>query len=368
MKTDLVERISEGKAKITISKGTFFNPKMKKLRDLSVLFLSSLNLGDALLLDSTCASGVRAIRYSKEAKIRRPVLLDINEVAAKDARINVSNSKIKAKVFNKSIQEFANTTEEKFSVIDLDPFGTPVPYIYDLLKVAKDSTIMMITATDTAVLCGAHMNACLKLYDSKPSHSVLCKEVGIRILINYIIRTAAKFNYGVEVMLSISDLHYMRVFLRLNSGAKRVHESIVQAGFGFYCNNCQNFGYFVGIIPKINIECEFCGKNLDSFGPLFLGKLYDKRIIEGMINMKGPYGEVNIQLGRLYEEFDSPLFYSVPKLTKYLKKPSISPKILGQALNKNGYHVSYTQFDSGGLKTNAGIRDMIGFIKTITGK
>ena len=66
-----------------LSGDVFYNPKMKNLRDISVLFVKFFSMPNDSLLDSTCATGVRGIRYIKEADIKKVIFLDINKDAAK---------------------------------------------------------------------------------------------------------------------------------------------------------------------------------------------------------------------------------------------------------------------------------------------
>ncbi len=353
------EKIVEGRAKIRLSDGVFYNPKMRELRDISVMFLKACKIDpkDAML-DSTSATGVRGIRYALEVKIRNVMFLDMNRGAYLNTKRNVSENKIKAIVLNKSIQEFCNTTESRFDFIDLDPFGSPAPNIYDLMKVVKEGTMLMVTATDMAVLCGAHPNACLKIYGAKPLHGELCHESAVRILIGYVAKAAAQFNFGVEVKFVVAHQHYIRVFLGLRHGAERAVYSVKQLGFGNFCVKCHWFGYLRGLVPKLGTECENCGNRVEGFGPVWLGGLYDKNLVKEMLRV-GKRDRLidkdSVELvERISEEYDTPFFYSVPKLTKSLKLGGVSPDSVIKGLN--GYETSRTQFDGSGIKTNAGIK------------
>ena len=42
----------------------------------------------------------------------------------------------------------------RFSVIDLDPYGSPTPFLDAAVQSTKDGGLMCITCTDMAVLCG----------------------------------------------------------------------------------------------------------------------------------------------------------------------------------------------------------------------
>lgn len=345
-----------------MANGVFFNPRMEGLRNISVAFLNAIEANKGLLLDCTSATGIRGIRYAKEANIRNPTLIDINSKAARNAKSNVKRNKVRAKVLNISLQDFANESREKFDIIDLDPFGSPVPYIYDALKLSRGGTILMVTATDTAVLCGAHSSACVKQYGSLPLHNHLCKEVGIRILISHIIRKAAEFNFGAEVLMSISDMHYMRVFLRMKAGAKPAYESMMCNGFGSYCDECTSFSFSKGIAPKLSGTCANCGSRARHFGPLFLGALSDKLLIRKILGQE--LGREEDKLLRIIqEEYETPFFYSLSRLTRKIGISSAPYAPIFKEVASKGRAITRTQFDNDGVKTDAPLKELTIAIK-----
>ena len=350
-----MKKTIEGSAQIAINEGVFFNPKMEGLRTLSVLFLKAFG-AEGSLIDCTAATGIRAIRYAKEVGIKDVTILDINKIAFDNAVKNMKSNGVDAKAFNEDLQVFAGRHEDQFDIIDLDPFGSAAPYIHDILKISRNGSLLMITATDTAVLCGAHLSACIKTYAARPLHGEPCKEAGLRILIAYVSRIAAQFNFGIEVLLSLSDLHYFRVFLRLDKGAKKALDSVKTGGFGAYCHSCQNFVVKKGVVPSLNLSCEYCTNIMDPFGSLWIGNLYDKRILKDMYALAEDDAKDHISL--LIDEEDIPLFYSLPKITRHLHLGSISPnKIIG-ALRGMGYKASATQFGKEGIKTNANLSEI----------
>ena len=351
--------IKEGSASLVVPEGVFYNPKMQKLRDISVMFLNATCGKDAKLLDCTAASGIRAIRYALECGIKDATLLDINPIAAKCAKTNVKRNKLKLRTLDMSVQEFASTCEGAFDVIDLDPFGSPVPYIHDLLKISKGGTLLMVTATDMATLCGAERSACLKIYGAEPAHNDLCHEAGIRILVNYVTRAAAQFNFGIEPALCISDMHYMRVFIFLKRGANDATASVRNSGFGSFCTNCCSFSYEKGIIPHVETVCGNCGGKMSPFGPLWLGPLQDKKIIARILaNAKDKDGAAFSLLTKVNEELELPFFYNISMITKYLGISSVPMEGVIAALSKK-HGVSKTHFDLSAIKTDANIKEVI---------
>ncbi len=357
--------VKEGKASIETKEGVFYNPNMRTLRNISVSFLNAASTEIGSLLDCTSATGIRGIRYALECKAKGVVMLDMNESAYDISVGNAGRNGIGAKVLHTSIQEFANTTKAKFDAIDLDPFGTPAPYIFDLMKISKDGTLLMVTATDTAVLCGAHAKACMRIYGAKPMHNELCHEAGLRILIGYIVRDAAQFNFGIEPLLAISDMHYIRVFLRLKKGANSAAESVGKIGFASACSKCHSFSYSVGFVPVIEMRCDFCGSEMVFSGPLWLGKLHDKGVVKRMLSDDGLDRHGFELLERVYQELDLPFFYVVPKITKYL---GIGGVPFEKIIRNLGVEASRTHFSAEAIKTSAGIEEVVNAVKKASAK
>ena len=343
----------EGSAAILQGKSAFLNPKMSILRDISVSMVNAIGSEGKSLLDSTAATGIRGIRYAMECGLEDITLIDINEKAVTSIKSNLKRNKVRAKVFGKSIQELAGSGAGPFDVIDLDPFGSPVPNIHDLLKMSHDGTLLMVTATDTAVLCGAHMSACIKLYNARPMHNELCKEAGIRILLGFAAKSAAQFNLGIEPLLSISDMHYMRIFMILRKGAERAVTSVNQLGYAGSCGTCHAFSTSTGVVPRLTGRCSNCGSDEDLAGPLWLGRLYDKSKVSKAITFAGAMPEAKAILERLHKELDIPFFYSIPKMTKSMGIGSVSSLRVIESINKSGYPATPTQFEKDAVKTTA---------------
>ncbi len=359
----------EGKAVIKYERNSFLNPDALISRDISAAFVSAFAEKGSRILDCTSATGIRGIRYYLESKAKDLTFLEINSKSFSSMKKNVVSNKVKGKMLNTSMQELANASKDRFDFIDLDPFGGVTPYIYDMMKISKGSTYLMISATDTAVLCGADYRACVRLYDAKPMHNELCQEVGLRILIGYIARVAAQFNFGIEVVLSFSYLHYIRVFIRLDHGAKSAFESIKSLGYAYYCNKCLYRGVQKSLLPSI-VECELCGNKLETAGKMWLGKLYDRNTILSVIAemesgvADGRYDKKSLNfINTLSKEPDVPLYYSIPQLTKKMHIGAVSPNMLIDKLLKKKYNASLTHLEKSCIKTNAGIEEMKRLVK-----
>ncbi len=358
----------EGKAIIRYTSGSFLNPEALVSRDISVAFARALAGRKSSILDSTSATGIRGIRYFLETPSKKVTFLEMNRSAYASLKKNVGANRVKADVLNCSIQEFANSSKEKFDIIDLDPFGGVTPYIYDLMKISKGGTCLFVTATDGAVLCGADYRACLRLYDARPMHNELCQEVGLRLLIGYIARMAAQFNFGIDVLGSFSHLHYMRAFIRLRHGSGEANRSVKQLGYVHYCNRCLDMGIERSAFPSSS-RCSACGAALDISGKVWLGSLKDgqvmKSALDNMRRMK--CGDKSIMLAEsLLNELDVPLYYSIPKFTKKMGIGSVSMGRLAEMLGKRGFASSRTHMSSLSIKSDVSPKELKAMIKKLS--
>ena len=353
-------RVSEFSADISVDNGVFFNGKMCALRSISAAFVRSFAGKGSRLIDATAATGVRGIRYALESGIDNPVLIDMNKKAYENAAKNVRANSVRAEVLNVSFQEFANACGERFDIIDVDPFGSPAPMIYDAFKIAKNGTLLMVTATDTAVLCGAHRNACLKIYGAVPLHTELCKEAGMRILLGYIATNAAQFNFGIEPLMCISDMHYMRIFARVSHGAADALASVKGMGFAGQCSSCRSFSYGNGI-SAVSRVCARCGSGVTLSGRMWLGKLCSAKAIGKVSEAAAELADKDAAglLGSLSKELDLPFFYSVPRLTRMLSIGAVSHKKVMSRLIDAGKTASGTQYCKDSVKTDAGYESVI---------
>ncbi|MEM3841365.1 MAG: hypothetical protein QXN59_01570, partial [Candidatus Micrarchaeaceae archaeon] len=284
----MFKEYSEGAARIKYEKA-FLNSAAKLNRDIGIAIIGSEG-SPIKMLDATAATGLRGMRYMLESRVSACTFLEINPSVFKELQANLDNGRIAAEAFNVGIQEFCNSTKEKYELVELDPFGGIYPYIFDIAKVLKGGSYLFATATDTAVLCGAHRDACIKLYSAKPMHDELCHEVGLRIMIGYIARTLAQFNFGIDVLLGIFHDHYMRVNIKVLAGARNATESVRSLGFALHCPSCGHIESIMGIAIAAR-KCPECSADMSVAGPLWIGKLKDDLAIRKILAYAKKYGD-----------------------------------------------------------------------------
>lgn len=88
-----------------------------------------------------------------------------------------------------------------FDVVDLDPYGAPVQLLDSAVQAVSDGGLLMVTATDMAVLCGNNGEACFAKYGSYPLHRPYGHEQAIRILLASIETHAARHKRHIVPLL-----------------------------------------------------------------------------------------------------------------------------------------------------------------------
>ena len=193
------------------AKGVFYNPAMRLSRDLHVIFAKQFDFS-GIMLDGLAASGIRGIRLNLEAGVNAE-FCDSSRMATETIAGNLEMNGIKSKIYNERVEDLLQ--DRKYDWIDIDPFGTPDPYLEAALKGLRDGGILGVAATDTAVLCGAKPSICKKRYGAVSMRRVAAKEVGVRILLSRIHNIASEMGKGIEPLLCYSEGHHLRVFVRL---------------------------------------------------------------------------------------------------------------------------------------------------------
>lgn len=338
------------------SKTVFYNPAMRLCRSMSSLAVGAI--GEKIeVVDAFCASGIRGIRYAKENKnVRKLTFIDIDKRAIALAKKNVKTNKLKASAAVANISRAAFEHDADF--LEIDPFGTPSPYLVDAFRYfnTKKLAYLSVTATDVAVLCGGKIAACMKNYHSKPLNNEFTHETGLRIMLKKIAETAAEFNMGITPLVSFSDKHYLKSVLMVKRSADLAYDSLKQLGHITFCAKC---GFrFQSRFPEH--KCFNCGSDNDFAGPLWLGELHDAQFLKRMaaLNKSRSYADRDEIAGMLSEmdgEIGMPsYFYNVHALCKLQQLPSV-PKMedILANLRKAGHKAVRTHFTPVGIKTDA---------------
>lgn len=359
--------LTEGKAsfnayapsKISKEMPVFYNPIMKLNRDVSILLLNSLGKNELSIALPLAGSGVRGIRFLLE--VDKPIIKELHfndhspeavKLIGQNARLNqISNNKFE--VHSKDANLFL-LESEGFDYIDIDPFGSPNPYLDSAIKRLSREGILAVTATDTSALAGSHPKACARKYWAKPLRNEFMHETGLRILIRKVQLVGAQYSKALVPIFCYSKHHYYRVFFRCVKGKSQVDKIMPLHGYLLYCRKCLQIRLTKTLTS--NTKCK-CGAELDHAGLLWIGKLWDARLCKKMLEQAGA-SDRNLTnlLDKINEEsnLDTVGFYTTSRIQEIFK-PKKDPKIKDfiEQIKATGEMASRTHFDGQGIRTTA---------------
>jgi len=362
-----LKKIREGKINLIVPEGriydtsVFYNPEGELNRDISVSALQAFQKefkNKITVCDALAGTGIRGLRYAKEVSgIKKVILNDKNPSAVKLIRKNIKENKLRNCIASK---EDANLLLRKnvFVAIDLDPFGPPVIFMDSVARSIYHKGFLAVTATDQAALAGTYPEACLRKYGIKSVKTEFYNEIGIRILISFIILTLARYDRAFVPLLSFASKHYYRVFGKIEH-AGQISNLLKNFKYVSYCS-CGNREI------EIKEKC-FCGKDFKLIGPVFIGNILDKEFCKKVLtdikkrNFKLKKEEEKL-LKLLIGEAEMPAFYyDLHHLAKVLKIEPPKIEVLIKKLKKKGFKASRTHFCPTAIKTDAILREILKF-------
>lgn len=332
--------------KISKKLPVFYNPIMKLNRDITVLLLKQFP--PKHICDPLAGTGIRSIRFAKELKYKSITVNDINSRAAALIKKNMKYNKLKFKIHNKE-GNLMLLESSGFDFIDLDVFGSPNFILDSSVKRLSRDSILALTATDTSALSGTYPKACLRKYWASPLKNEIMHETGLRILIRKAQLIAAQYEKALTPIFSYSIEHYMRVFFLCKKSKKEVDKIIKQHG------------------------------TLNNTGPLWLGQLWDKKLVEDMHKLliknikktknkkssqepQEPNKELFKFMSIIKQESKISIigFYNIHKIIKKYKIKNMPKKSeLIKKIILRGYKASETHFDPVGIRSDICFTDLL---------
>ncbi|XP_046385091.1 probable tRNA (guanine(26)-N(2))-dimethyltransferase [Ischnura elegans] len=408
--------IAEGKAEIIISscKRVFYNPVQEFNRDLSVAVLrifseeyrvkrerkhmvgkpsfhrESPDLGEPdeggiTILEALSASGLRSIRYAKEVP-------GVKTVVANDLSLKAVDS-IKANIFHNGVEHIVKTShsdasmlmyshrrpvENRFDAIDLDPYGCPSIFLDSAVQSLADGGLMLVTATDMAVLAGNAPETCYSKYGAISLHTKACHEMALRILLQCIESHANRYGRYIVPLMSISADFYVRVFVKIFTSPAVCKKTTSKLSMVYKCTGCEsitlqplgamrqsekNIKFSLPTGPPVGEKCAHCGHKHHVGGPIwsapihdgdFLAKLEDSLSREEEDVTYGTLERMRGLVALLREELlDVPLYCTLDRLCSIIHSETMPMVLFRSALLNAGYRVSYSHACRTSVKTDA---------------
>ncbi len=332
----------------------FFNEQMAFGRDVSIMFLRALERNEISVADAMSATGSRAVRIANEVRNTQVTANDVDPKAIPYIEHNIAlNSLSNCTPSNKDMHILFS--ESSFDYVDIDPFGSPTPFIQSAIRGCKKKGILAITATDTAPLAGAQVGKCRRRYQSEPIRGYMCHEGGLRILMCNIAKELAKFDRGMKPLLSFYADHYFRTYVQVEEGANATDRSLEQIGYMQYD-------------PKtLNRSISKMPDKEHNKGPFWLGNLHDKQLLENMHPRDTAEEKRCVKMLDLWKnELDSEVFlYDISELSSFTKMSPPRMNDMMEALNEIG-NATMTHMSPTSFKTDLDTQDVLSTYRRIS--
>lgn len=293
----------------------FYNRVMELSRDFTIAILKVSKPG--LALDGMASTGIRGLRIKKETGWN-VVLNDKDrrnkEIMSRNAQLNKLEPEIQYSDF------LCAVSTRKWDYIDLDPFGSPAGFVEGAVAGLKNNGILGISMTDTANLEGNSIAKGQRIYGSRSLKGIFSRELSTRIFAKYVLERGASLNMAGKVLLSLRQGHYIRLFIQFKRGNNRSDQ----------------------VLSSLTSKL-IRGRKI---GPLYVGPLYDKKILEkiGAINLSE-------QTARIFGNFQYEDLMFLFKTNEFQRREIRISRIIESIRNSGGV-AGRTNFNEKGIKTN----------------
>jgi len=344
----------------------FFNPAARVNRDVSVAVARATR--PATFLDALAGTGARGVRIAKEASESAEVtLVEFNATSLAIARKNAKRNGVYSRC--EMVHEESNAylhsrfgRLERFEAVDVDPFGTPAPYVQGALTAADDGGLVSITATDTATLCGVYPTVASRRYGARVVKSEFAHEAATRVLLGFCARVGGIVDVGIEPVAAHSTLHYLRVYFRVARGAAKSDRSLQSVGYVASCAACHQ----VAVTAEYTMTCAECGGKARCIGPQWVGSLVDEKLVAEAAEHCSKLGWTGAAeaMGAL-EGVDAfpPFGYSMEAITSREGVSSVRFQSVVELLRSSGRSAMRQPFGSSGLKTDAPYSEVLSSVR-----
>lgn len=344
----------------------FFNPAARVNRDVSVAIARATR--PRTFLDALAGIGARGVRIANECSRRTEVtLVEFNQTSLRVARKNAKKNGIESRC--EFVHEEANAylhsrfgRLERFAAVDVDPFGTPAPYVQGALAAADEGAMVSLTATDTATLCGVFPTVARRRYGANVVKGESPHEAAIRLLFGFCARAGGVVDTGVAPVAAHATLHYLRVYFRVLRGAAKSDRCLTEVGYVASCTACHENS----VSADFTAVCARCGGKARCVGPQWVGGILDEGVVGDARRecSKLGWGGAAYALGAL-EGVDSfpPFGYSMEAITSRQRISSVSFQKVVDALEASGRSAMRQPFGSSGLKTDAPYSEVLAAVR-----
>ena len=313
----------------------FYNLDQKLNRDITISFLRTVK--PRVALDAFGGTGIRGLRINREAGMKT-VISEINKKSFEYIKINREINKSDVEIYNKTFQAVLN--DFLFDYIDIDPYGSVLPYIDDAMMNIRNKGYIGITPTDLTALTGSMEKKTFRRYGAFIINDIYRHESGIRLLIAEIVRRAAAMDKAAIPMISLWHSHYYRIIFQIISSSSMADKQLEKIG---------NFNRNTGLAQEYPESHE---------GPMWLGNL-NSDIVKNMDIIENPDRLFLKSLSGIKNNDLSLYFADVADFARIIHHDSAGIESSMQRLAENGIVCGRSQFSDTGIKVSVPVNEAL---------
>ena len=364
----MVEHVWHQERQVKFQVGNaFYNPQSKLVRDLGVLAATiyKQNYQSLRVLDALAGCGVRSLRYLQEA---RADYVWLNEGDRDNSFVIRENLKSIESDRHKITHQNAHRVffgcynrRDYYDLVDVDCFGSAVPYLNTMLYATTIGGLMYLTSTDGRTLTGHPPQKSIQAYGAISRSHPAKHEQALRLLIGAAQQQAAAQGLGIKPVVSLFTGKTYRLMMRLTSKPQITEENY---GFLGYCHNCGNY-QTIGWCQLNKVNCRCDNPKVTVSGAMWLGDLHDLKLLKNYIDLAKAWqwSKTADLLTIMSGEIDlPPYFYTLREIGRFSKHDLPKRSLLIKALQERGYKAAATHIDSQAIKTNASMDSIIDLI------
>jgi tRNA(guanine-26,N2-N2) methyltransferase len=192
------------------------------------------------------ATGLRSMRYGTEVNGLSTILVsDLDSAAVKACTANVEFNNLDPSVVRPlqadAVKLLRLLGSHAFQVdwVDLDPYGSPSPFIEAGLGAVTNGGILAVTATDMMVLAGRMLHSAHSKYGTVLARTSLCQELALRTIIFAVATAASRQGRTVEPLISLNADFYVRILFRVRDSRSGAQLLPVLTGSLGLCSQCE---------------------------------------------------------------------------------------------------------------------------------
>lgn len=348
----------EGKATFNIG-SAFYNPNAETVRDLAVLLAAVYRQhhGHLRVLDAMAGCGVRSLRYVLESQADFVWANDSNSDIQAVLSENLARS-LRSEQYRVSDRDAIRVffdcynRQDYYDLVDVDGFGSPVPFIHACLSACAINGLLYLTSTDGRTVTGRASENCVADYGAYARIHPAVHEQGLRLILGNVQQQAASRGLGIVPVFSYFTGQTYRVMVRLVSSIQLTEQNY---GFLGFCHECGTYQQ-VDWRKLGRSQCSQDNRSLVLSGAMWLGNLHDADQITQMIEVAKTWNWTSqirlLQLMQAEAEMP-PYFYTLGEIGRRGKLDIPRSSYLIQTLRDWGYRASLTHIDREAIKTDA---------------